>query len=123
MAIFLLYHDGLLQSRSGRELGIEHLLHLFQGTTTSLDTQEIPDGGIDNVEADKNKVVAKVNGLESDGSNVGVVEIGAVGQNDVLNSLAQIFKGLRIRKLTIPIPLARMGVDKTSAQYVAVRGV
>lgn len=84
MTISLFYHDGLLQSRSGRELGIENLLHLFQGATMSLDTQEIPNGGIDDVEADKDKVVAKVDGLEGDGSDVGVVEVGAVRQDDVL---------------------------------------
>lgn len=84
VTISLFYHDGLLQSRSGRELGIEHLFHLFQGAATSLNTQEIPNGGIDNVEADKDKVVAKVDGLEGNGSDVCVVEIGAIGQNDVL---------------------------------------
>lgn len=77
-------HDVLLQSSTRRELGVEDLVQLLESTTTGLNTEEPPDEGIDEVKADKDEVVAPVDGFESNGGNIGVVEVGAVGHDDVL---------------------------------------
>lgn len=77
-------HDVLLQSSTRRELGVEDFVQLLKSAATGLNTEEPPDEGIDEVKADKDEVVAPVDGFESNGGNIGVVEVGAVGHDDVL---------------------------------------
>lgn len=116
-------HDGLLQSRTRRPLCVKDLFHFLKGSAARLNTENEPHGCVEQVERHKHKVVAPVNLLESHGSHVRVVQVGAVGKNDVLLVLAEVKRMTIPRKLTTPIPLARVGVASTSAQYVAVRGV
>ncbi len=85
VSIALSHHDSLLQRSPGRELGVEDGVHLLQRAATGLDTQGEPDDAVDAVEADEDEVVPPVDGLERDGGDVRVVQVGAVGQNDVLS--------------------------------------
>ena len=84
MSISLLKHDRLFQCSARRELGVEDLVELLQSSATRLDAEEVPDSGIYDVEADENQIVPPVNRIQRNGRDICVVEIGAIGQNDVL---------------------------------------
>ena len=79
-----LEHDVLLQSSTRRPLGVEDFVHLLQSAAASLDTEDKPAKGVNEIEADEDEIVAPIDGLEGDGGDVGVVEVGAVGKDDVL---------------------------------------
>lgn len=71
-------HDSFTKSRARRELGIEDFLHLFKRSTARLNTENEPKGSVNDIEAHKDEIVSPINLLESNGGDVGVVEIGTV---------------------------------------------
>lgn len=75
MAILLPDHDLLLQGSTWRPLGVEDLVQLFQSTATSFNAKEEPANSVNQIEADKDEIVAPVDGIQGDGSNIGVVKI------------------------------------------------
>lgn len=78
MTILLLDHNMLAQSSTRWPLSIEDLIQLLQSSATSFDTKDEPAEAVDEVEADEDEVVAPVDGIKGDGSDIGVVEVGAV---------------------------------------------
>lgn len=78
MAVLLPDHDLLLQGSTRRPLGVEDFVQLLQSAATSFNAKEVPADGVNEVEADKDEVVAPVDGIQSDSSNVGVVQICSV---------------------------------------------
>lgn len=124
VSVLFLDHDRLPQRRPGRPLSLEHPVQLLEGAATGFDAEHEPYQAVDQVQPDKDEVVVPVDGFECDCGDVGVVEVRAVGQDDVLCYVRyRVQLKARETRLTIPIPLARMGLFRTSAQYVAVNGV
>lgn len=78
MAVLLPDHDLLLQGSTRRPLGVEDFVQLLQSAATSFNAKEVPADGVNEVKADKDEVVAPVDGIQSDSSNVGVVQICSV---------------------------------------------
>lgn len=75
MAVLLPDHDLLLQGSTRRPLGVEDFVQLLQRTATSFNAKEVPADGVNEIEADEDEVVAPVDGVQCDGSDIGVVKI------------------------------------------------
>lgn len=84
VTVLLLNHDRLPQRRPRRPLGLEHGVELLEGAAAGLDPEQEPRQAVDEVQPDKDEVVVPVDGFERDRGDVGVVEVRAVGQDDVL---------------------------------------
>lgn len=84
MSVLFLDHDRLPQGRSWRPLCLEHRVQLFKGAAAGFNAEQEPHEAVDQVQADKDEVVVPVDGFERDRGDVCVVEVRAVGKNDVL---------------------------------------
>lgn len=84
MAILLPDHDLLLQGSTRRPLSVEDFVQLLKSAATSFNAKEVPADGVDEIEADKDEVVAPVDGIQSDSSDIGVVQICGIRENNVL---------------------------------------
>lgn len=84
VSVLLLHHDRLPERRPGRPLGLEHRVELLEGSAAGLDAQHEPHEAVDEVQHDKDQVVVPVDRLECNCCDVGVVQVGTVGKDDVL---------------------------------------
>lgn len=79
MAILQFNHCSLLQGSPRRPLRVEDLVHLFQSAATCFHSKEEPKAGVNDVESNENEVVSPIDRVESNGGDVGVVQVGNVG--------------------------------------------
>jgi hypothetical protein len=75
MAILLLDHGMLLQSSTWRPLGVKDLIQLLQSTATSFNAKDKPAEGVYKIEPNKDEIVAPIDGIKSNSSNIGIVEV------------------------------------------------
>lgn len=78
---------------------------------------------VENVEADKDEIILPSYRLQRHSRNVGVIEVGSVIHDDMLRLISIQLSNKGKRKLTMPMPVARVWLSRDSAQYVGVKGV
>lgn len=82
--VLFLDHDRLPQCCPWRPLGLEHRVQLLEGAAAGFDAEQKPYQAVYQVQPDEDEVVVPVDGFQCNGGDVGVVEVRAVGQDDVL---------------------------------------